>query len=129
MKDQTENIRGQKARYYKKHKEKILAKDRLKYQRDPLKTRAQRIRRDYGITIDEYDRMLAMQGHKCAVCRQPEIVKKYGKVQALAVDHDHKTGKVRALLCQACNVALGALRDDPVLIRALAAYREMFLGE
>lgn len=74
--------------------------------------------RRYGITPDDYDRMLAEQGGLCAICRQPE---RSNRNRSLAVDHNHRTGLVRGLLCSHCNRAIGLLADDPTrLIRALA---------
>lgn len=72
----------------------------------------------YGITLVRYEAMLDEQNGGCAVCKsKPEK-------QRLHVDHDHATGKVRALLCQACNVSIGKMKDSPELLRKLAAYIE-----
>jgi len=71
----------------------------------------------YGITIAQYDAMLARQGGVCAICR-----KHRGKT--LCVDHCHVTGKVRGLLCRKCNAAIGFFEDDPRIARAGAAYLE-----
>lgn len=65
--------------------------------RDPERARDLRLQRLYGITAAQYDEMLEAQDGKCAVCRKPP-----GK-QRLNVDHDHKTGLVRGLLCWTCN--------------------------
>ena len=65
-----------------------------------------------------YDRLIAAQDGKCALCGCPE-----GE-QRLRVDHDHTTGKVRALLCHKCNQALGFFDDQPWLLRKAAAYLE-----
>ena len=73
----------------------------------------------FGISADDYRRMLSAQGGVCAVCRRP-----CATGRRLAVDHCHVTGRVRGLLCSNCNRSAGLLRDDPVLIRALAAYLE-----
>lgn len=75
----------------------------------------------YGITIEEYERLAELQDNLCAICGCPETRKNphTGQARHLSVDHDHKTGKVRALLCSPCNSALGHLRDDAD--RALAA--------
>jgi len=70
------------------------------------------LRRSYGITIDEYEELFLKQQGRCGICRQSPGSK------ALAVDHCHKTGKVRGLLCTLCNLGLGNLRDDPKLLRA-----------
>lgn len=77
------------------------------------------ILRTYGLTSDAYDAMIAAQGGNCAACSRPLTPGKHSHV-----DHCHKTGKVRALLCQGCNVALGAIGDDPERLRLLAAYLE-----
>jgi len=51
--------------------------------------------------------MLVQQKSVCYICKQPETVRVNGKLRPLCVDHDHKTGAVRKLLCNACNTALG----------------------
>lgn len=72
------------------------------------------VQRVYGLGPGDYDRLLAFQGGKCWICRRAT-----GRVRRLAVDHDHKTGKPRGILCSPCNRLLGHVRDDPtVLIRA-----------
>jgi hypothetical protein len=58
----------------------------------------------YGITVADFDRMLAAQGGRCAVCGSD---KPGGRWARFAVDHCHKTGKVRGLLCTHCNVLVG----------------------
>jgi hypothetical protein len=68
--------------------------------------------------------MLAKQNGVCVVCRQPETKVINGKVLKLAVDHDHETGKVRGLLCMACNIAIGYLQNDPLRARSVAEYLE-----
>lgn len=93
----------------------------------PGATKADHARRanlkKYGITEDQYGEMLREQDGRCAICReQPDGVGKTGKV--LHVDHDHKTGAVRGLLCRDCNPALGAFRDSPELLRRAAEYLE-----
>jgi Recombination endonuclease VII len=71
----------------------------------------------YGISIAQYDAMLARQGGVCAICQ-----KHRGKT--LCVDHCHVTGKVRGLLCRLCNAAIGFLEDDPRNAWAAAVYLE-----
>jgi hypothetical protein len=75
-------------------------------------------KRKYGITLEDYNRMFEEQGGRCAICGTHQCA----TGRALAVDHDHKTGKVRGLLCQACNTAIGKLNDDPELIHKAADY-------
>lgn len=74
----------------------------------------------YGLTPEDYDKLLASQNGVCAICGAKEALNGY----KLYVDHDHATGKVRGLLCHHCNIALGALRDNPTLLRKAAKYIE-----
>ncbi|WP_078969846.1 endonuclease VII domain-containing protein [Streptomyces natalensis] len=77
--------------------------------------RAGHLKRQYGITEAERDAMVAEQKGLCPICLTPDPAH---------VDHDHKTGKVRGVLCFNCNSALGKLRDDPDAIRRAIAYLE-----
>jgi len=82
--------------------------------------------RYYGIDEDEYNRLFEKQGGVCAVCGGEETRIHKGERTKLQVDHDHKTGEVRALLCFNCNNGLGAFRDDP---DSLANARGLVLKE
>ncbi|MFC5834657.1 endonuclease domain-containing protein [Nonomuraea insulae] len=77
----------------------------------------------YGLMPDAYWRLLQKQGGVCAICGQGEP-NEPGRARSmfyLAVDHCHKTGEVRGLLCRKCNSAIGLLNDDPeLLIRAIS---------
>lgn len=67
----------------------------------------------YGITLEDYDKMLAEQNGVCAICGKKETRKnKYTGVCRLHIDHDHENGKVRGLLCSKCNMSLGGFNDD-----------------
>lgn len=84
----------------------------------------------FGLTPEDYDRMLAEQGGVCAICRGPESGKAYGGgVKRLAVDHCHATGLVRGLLCGNCNKGLGNLGDSPERMREAARYVEGALAQ
>ena len=80
------------------------------------------LRRRYGIDIARYNEMLAEQNGCCAICGNAEGNEIRGKVVALAVDHDHATGAVRALLCSACNTAIGLFNDDDGLLAKAQTY-------
>lgn len=70
----------------------------------------------YGMTHEEYLKMFEAQGGACSICgRTPPK-------NRLAIDHCHKTGRVRGLLCGACNTGLGLFRDDVALLRAATQY-------
>ncbi len=78
------------------------------------------LRRNYGITLADYDRILDDQNNGCAICgKTPEENK-----QRLAVDHNHTTGEVRGLLCKNCNTAIGLLGDNPSTLRLATRYLE-----
>jgi hypothetical protein len=70
----------------------------------------------YGITELDYARMFVEQNGVCAICKETDPKK------ALSVDHDHATGKVRALLCTKCNLALGKVNDNIALLEAMIDY-------
>lgn len=111
--------------YYKDHeksKERQRVKKHRRYHEDP-EYRAQvleyskwaRREREFGITREAYAEMEAVQGGRCAICGEvPE--------KSLHIDHDHKTGQVRGLLCGHCNRGLGLFRDDPDRLKAAARY-------
>ena len=74
------------------------------------------LKQAYGITIDDYDKLFAAQGGKCKICKGG-TTKNF-----LAVDHNHKNGKVRGLLCGSCNGGLARFRDDIARLRAAVRY-------
>lgn len=87
------------------------------------KNRDRWLRTKYGISLAEYEALLAVQDGRCAACRTTDPGGPSPDV-AFHVDHSHADGRVRALLCRSCNCALGQLNDDPERIRALLAYLE-----
>jgi hypothetical protein len=79
----------------------------------------------YGITEEQFNGMLEEQNHCCDICEITHIAYKKKFNKSFAVDHDHKTGKVRALLCEWCNKGLGHFYDNPDLLRKAATYLEI----
>jgi len=103
-----------------KNLEKVRAQQRARYRARPEQMKEKQLRRDFGIGLSEYNSMLAVQGGLCAICRTDKpggTSKGY-----FYVDHDHATGKVRALLCQSCNSGLGAFKDRHDLLVLAAMY-------
>ena len=72
--------------------------------------------RHYGIDVEDYERMLFEQDGVCYICKEAP------SKRALDIDHDHKTGKVRGLLCSNHNRALGLLGDDIILLLRATEY-------
>ena len=71
------------------------------------------LRSRYGLSLVEYEKLFLQQRGVCAICRQR---------MARAVDHDHATGRVRGLLCFACNKGIGLLGDDPIICARACFY-------
>jgi len=88
-------------------------------EREAERKRRNRLKQNYGITVEQWDEMFEAQGGCCAVCGTSEPGGRHGTFH---VDHCHDSGDVRALLCNGCNVALGMMNEDPERIRALADY-------
>ena len=78
-----------------------------------------RLQKRYGITLADYNKMLKEQNYKCLICGKLHKECKYG----LCVDHNHKTGRVRGLLCQYCNRRIvGRIGDDKRRMQGLVQY-------
>ena len=75
--------------------------------------RKSHLKRNYGLTLEAFDALLASQGGGCTICGRPD---------ADNVDHDHETGRVRGILCFPCNVAIGLLHDSEERARSAAVY-------
>lgn len=81
----------------------------------------------FGISLDVYLNMLEAQNGVCLICgnSQPQLEnKKYNSL--LCVDHNHKTGKIRGLLCRNCNAAIGLLKDSSILLESAYKYLKSF---
>lgn len=74
------------------------------------------LKRYYGISVEEYDRLLSQQEGRCYICRN------LPKRRKLAVDHDHTTNQIRGLLCSTCNIGLGNFKDNPELLLNAISY-------
>jgi hypothetical protein len=84
------------------------------------------IKRKYGISQDEYRALRDRQGGACAICGTTTPIGKLPHHDReafwLHVDHDHKTGQIRGLLCTKCNIGLGQFKDDPLLLQTALRY-------
>lgn len=102
----------ERARYWRQ-REQILERARLDPARH-VRVRWRALQRKYGLDREGFDRMRADQAGCCAICERSG--------EALVVDHDHRTGAVRGLLCTCCNLAVGEFDDDPARCDAAASY-------
>ena len=114
-------------RWNEANKERVQGYYKDRKQNHPHKILDAQLKTRFGMSLDEYLIMLDNQDGACAICKQPEkLTDKNGQVRRLAVDHDHTTGEVRALLCAGCNAALGFSMENPSTLRAAADYLEAF---
>ena len=123
-------------RYYINYRDRGRTLEKKRYWKDPQKSRARarnwrknqpkyskekdmdtRITRTFGISLDEYKVLLNAQGNSCAICGRTNVKRKN-----LSIDHDHRTGRVRGLLCINCNTAIGFAKDDIKLLQKIMGY-------
>ena len=76
----------------------------------------------YGLGSDEFQLLVETQNNRCAICSQPETATRRGKTRTLCVDHNHKTGTIRGLLCNRCNTALGLIDDSRIILDKAIKY-------
>jgi hypothetical protein len=123
--DNRERKKAYQAEYALTHKEAYRANARKWYEKNREgKYRDTRLRRTYGISLEEYNKMLKEQKGVCDICGREEraIHNKSKKVKHLTVDHCHNTGKVRGLLCSTCNTGIGNLQDNIETVEAALGY-------
>ena len=113
--------------WYKENRDKANQASRAWYKENSDSVRVKNLKK-FGITAEDYDRMLISQNGVCKICRLPEtqVDRRTGGVRRLAVDHCHSTDKVRGLLCCGCNTGIGNLGDSAERLRAAADYVEKF---
>lgn len=109
-------------KWVEENKEKHINNSKEWYKNNKEKVRNRQLIRTFGISIVQYNEMLAAQNGVCSLCGGGPDAKN----KMLAVDHCHKTGKIRSLLCRGCNVGIGNLKDDPQLLENAAKYIRRF---
>lgn len=110
--------------YYKKNSTIILAKDKIYRDKNPLMQVNAKLKKSYGITIYEKSKILIKQSYKCAICsKELSLLKKDGQRQCESfIDHDHKTKKIRGILCHHCNAGIGHFFDRKDLLQNAILY-------
>jgi hypothetical protein len=117
--------RNQSNKFTMKNKDKINAGACKKRKEEPKRFKNYSLKKNFGITIEEYDKLHTAQNHVCAICKKTETaLHNNGKPKDLAVDHCHNSGRIRGLLCWRCNTGIGKLYDNPEILRKAADYIE-----
>lgn len=127
-KDESDFYRAEKGKERRRNSCKICMNERVKrhYWKPGKKAkhRDTQLKHDYGIGVKQYDELFENQNGVCAICRCPETKKNQYGVVRLSVDHNHKTGKVRGLLCMNCNNGLGRMKDSKDILSRASLYLE-----
>lgn len=118
----TDKFKKTRRKYQRSEKGKETNREYQRSEKCKSRHRGCRLKRQYKITLKQYDAMFISQGGACSICGCPETIKLKNIVKRLSVDHNHITGKVRGLLCHKCNQALGLLGENPVVIKSLLEY-------
>ncbi len=113
LRDKQRKHRAENIEHYREYNARWHRENRAN---NPEKVRAMHLKSLYGLTPEDYNRMLVEQGGHCAACERTPDNEKHG---VLHVDHDHTTGAVRGLLCHRCNTAYGLIAEN---LDGLAAY-------
>lgn len=104
---------------YKKQRAEICKRWRDSH-KDPVKAKWNHLLKTYGLTEQDYNDLLTKQNSRCAICGALESGTSF--YSQLVVDHDHKSNKVRGLLCHACNVLLGKAKDNLDILQSAITY-------
>lgn len=116
----------------KENREVLSKKQKEYYKNNPDKIKEIILKKYFpNLTREErllwYKKTLQKQNYVCAICKNPERQKQFGKTQDLAVDHNHITEKVRGLLCADCNSGIGRLKESPAILHRAIDYLNFHL--
>ena len=111
-------------RSFQDNKEKYYKSNREWFKANPDRRYKKHVKETYGITLEQFNQMLIYQDNKCAIC-----FKVFSHRKDRHIDHDHKTGRVRAILCRSCNNGLGMFKDDMMVIKSATAYLEKWRAQ
>jgi hypothetical protein len=117
-----------KAKDYINNKEKYAERSKRFYKNNIDQRRNYRLKKLYGITLEQYNKMLSEQNNKCKICNNFETAfsKQSNKIKDLSVDHCHNTGIVRGLLCSKCNCLIGYSLESIELLQEAINYLKEF---
>lgn len=112
--EQIHQKRLRSRRRYNKRNRLVLNEKRKQFHYSHLEQeKSYYFKRTYGITFEQYESLCKAQNSNCKIC---------GKKKKLVVDHDHKTGKIRGLLCRRCNSGIGLLGDTAIALECALYY-------
>jgi hypothetical protein len=106
-------------KWHADHREISRARAKAHYHDNKDRHRDNRMKRNFGISLADYERLLEFQDGKCAICGRERPTR---GDKMLQIDHCHKTGVVRGLLCSPCNTVLGFLEDNTDSLKKALAY-------
>lgn len=115
MEENKERYKEYSKKYLEEHKEEIALKKRAVY-----------YKKKFGITLEEFNKLVEEAGGKCSICEK--FFDSTKRETSAVVDHCHKTGKIRGVLCNNCNAALGALGDSVERLQIVYDYLKSFEG-
>ena len=117
--EERKRIRAVRQKWRERNIERVHAYEKATRARRKVLLHAESLKRHYGLSLQQYNAFLRRQHNVCAICGNTNR-----SGWRLAVDHDHHTGRIRALLCHKCNLALGYLNEDPKLAQKLLRYMQ-----
>lgn len=116
-----ERQRAKRREYYVANREAIREKERLWRRNNQFRAKMRDfkhgLKKDYGITLEQYEELFKRQDNRCGICRT-----KRGDIKRPCVDHCHSSLQVRGVLCQNCNVGLAHFRDNPLFLKYAIYY-------
>lgn len=124
-----EEIYSKKNKLYRQNnKEKLKLADKEKHIRRKDLVRNNRLKKNFGISLKEYEEMYINQKGLCKICENPEKAKQPNSeaIRMLCVDHCHRTGKIRGLLCTNCNILLGQSKDNTQILLNAIKYLKQY---
>jgi len=121
---QKEKYLKQARKWAKKNPQKLIEIRKKWYSKNKDYFRNAALKSKYGITLEEYNKMCISQNNKCAICGKSEtfIDYKTKKNRILVVDHNHKTGQIRGLLCNRCNIIIGRIEENQKILFLINDY-------
>lgn len=124
-----ECVKKDASKWAKNNRSKINKRRRKYAKENPNYNRQNNLKRNYNISLTEYEQIEHQQNGVCAICNKRETYKNQYSLARLSVDHDHITGEIRGLLCKNCNLGLGYFKDNIASLSSAINYLLKSKGE